>query len=254
MPYESVFITGASSGLGRGLALHYARLGATVHAAARRKEMLDTLQAEAGEGRIVPVELDVQDRKALVAAVRAAEAAHGGALDLVVANAGIGRPTPGTKIDVEWVARLLDVNATSACATIAAALPAMVARKRGHVVGVSSLAAYRGLPGNAAYCASKAALSVFLESLRVDLRGTGVAVTAIYPGFVKTELTAKNKFPMPFLMELDDAVRAMARGIEARRAAVTFPAPMAAMASGMSALPRFLYDALAKMGGSRVDR
>src|SRR5207302_9010859 len=188
MAPKNVFITGASSGLGSGLALHYARQGATVHAAARRVEMLQKLAAQLDgvAGRIVPVELDVQDRKALVAAIHKAEP-----LDLVIANAGIGRPTPARKIDVEWVQRILQANATSPCVTLAAALPALVERKSGQLVGISSLAAFRALPGNSAYCASKAALRTFLEGLRLDLRGSGVAVTAIYPGFVKTELTAK---------------------------------------------------------------
>src|SRR6266851_706750 len=191
MTPRSVFITGASSGLGRGLALHYARAGATVHAVARREPELQALAAEAPKGSVAPVVLDVTDTERLVEAIHAAEAASGGALDLVIANAGVG------------------------------------------------------IPANAAYCASKAALHVFMESVRVDLRGTGVRATTIYPGFVKTEMTAKNKFPMPFLMELEDAVRATARGIERGKATIAYPLPMAALARLLAAVPRSVYEPLA---------
>jgi NADP-dependent 3-hydroxy acid dehydrogenase YdfG len=242
---STVFITGASSGLGRGLALHYAKGGATVHAAARRKDELDKLAKESPN--IVPLQLDVQDTPALVKAIQGL-----GPLDLVIANAGIGRPTPAKKMDWEWVRRILDVNATAACATVAAALPAMVERNAGHVVAISSLAAFRGLPGNAAYCASKAALRVFMESVRVDLAKTKVRATTIYPGFVKTEMTAKNKFTMPFLMELDDAVEVMARGLARGAATIAYPLPMVALTRAMGAIPRALYEPLA--GRMRVER
>jgi short-subunit dehydrogenase len=240
---SSVFITGASSGLGRGLALHYAREGATVHAAARRKDELEKLAREAPG--IVPVPLDVSDTDALVLAIRKAEQASGGALDLVIANAGIGQPTPARKIDWTVVKRIMEVNVVAASVTIAAALPAMVARDQGQVVAVASLAAFRGMPGNGAYCASKAALHTFMESMRVDLRRTKVRATTIYPGFVKTEMTVKNKFPMPFLMELDDAVRVMARGIARGAKTIAYPLPMAAMTRAMAALPRGIYEPLA---------
>jgi short-subunit dehydrogenase len=250
MAARSVFITGASSGLGRGLSLHYARAGAAVHAVARRKAELQALVAEAPEGRIVPVVLDVTDSDALVAAIHRAEAAAGGALDLVIANAGVGATTHARKMDWTLAKRIFDVNTTAAGVTIAAALPAMVARKAGQVVAVSSLAAFRGMPGHSAYCGSKAALHVFMESLRVDLRGTGVRATTIYPGFVKTEMTAKNRFPMPFLMELDEAVRVMARGIEKGKPTIAYPLPLVAMVRTMAALPRSLYEPIA--GRSRM--
>jgi len=237
--HKTVFITGASSGLGRGLALHYAKAGATVHAVARRKDELARLAAEAPPGSVVPVPLDVQDSAELVKAVQ------GGDFEMVIANAGVGQPTSARKMDWTAVKRILDVNMTAACVTVAAALPKMVDRNAGHVVAVSSLAAFRGFPGNAAYSASKAALHVFMESVRVDLRRTKVRATTIYPGFVKTELTAKNKFPMPFLMELDDAVRIMARGLERGEATISYPLPTVAMARAMAAMPRWIYEPLA---------
>jgi NADP-dependent 3-hydroxy acid dehydrogenase YdfG len=245
MPAKTVFITGASSGLGRGLSLHYARGGATVHAAARRKDELDKLVAEAPAGSILPLELDVQNHEALAAAIRSAEVLAGGALDLVIANAGMGQPTSARKMDWKVVRKILDVNMTSACVTIAAALPKMIEADRGHVVAVSSLAAFRGFPGNASYCASKAALHLWMESVRVDLRKTKVRATTIYPGFVRTEMTAKNKFKMPFLMDLDEAVRVMAKGLDRGAPTIAFPLPMVALTRTLQALPRGIYEPLA---------
>ena len=245
MPPKTVFITGASSGLGRGLALHYANHGAVVHAAARRKDELAKLASEAPSGSIVPVPLDVQDHDALVAAIRAAEAAGGGALDMIIANAGIGQPTSARKMDWKVVRKIMDVNVTSACVTIAAALPKMVAQNHGHVVAVSSLAAFRGMPGNASYCASKAALHIWMESVRVDLGKTKVRTTTIYPGFVRTEMTAGNKHHMPFLMELDDAVKVMTKGLARGAGTIAYPLPMVAITRALGAIPRGLYEPLA---------
>jgi NADP-dependent 3-hydroxy acid dehydrogenase YdfG len=242
---KNVFITGASSGLGRGLALHYAKGGATVHAAARRKEELSRLASEAPPGSILPVRLDVQDTDALVAALRRAEEAAGGALDLVIANAGVGKPSSARKMDWAVVKWIMEVNATAACVTVAAALPKMIERDSGHVVMMSSLAAFRGMPGNGAYCASKAAVATFMESVRVDLVRTRVRATTIYPGFVKTELTAKNKFPMPFLMELDHAVHVMTKGIARGAKTISYPLPMVAVTRTLGAVPRSLYEPLA---------
>jgi len=249
MAHRTVLVTGASSGLGRGLAAHYAREGATVHALARRADALAALASEVagrgGAGRVVPVALDVSDADAQVAAIRAAEEQAGSALDLVIANAGVSEPTPGWRMDWRVVKRVLDVNVSAACVTVAAALPAMIQRGSGTVVAMSSLAAFRGFPGTGAYCASKAALHTFMESVRVDLRGTGVRAVAIYPGFVKTEMTAKNRFRMPFLMELDDAVQVMVRGIDRGDAVIAFPAAMSALVRAVRAVPRAIYEPLA---------
>ncbi|MFL5263028.1 MAG: SDR family NAD(P)-dependent oxidoreductase [Anaeromyxobacteraceae bacterium] len=254
---RTVFITGASSGLGRGLALHYAAGGATVHAVARRSGELEALRREAeakGGGRVVPAVLDVVDADALAGAIARAERSAGGALDLVIANAGVGLPTPGRAIDRAAVKRVLDVNVSAACVTIAAALPAMVSRGAGTIAAMSSLAAYRGLPGTAAYCASKAALATFMESLRVDLRGTGVRAVTIHPGFVKTEMTSRNPFPMPFLMDLDEAVALMARRIARGDATIAFPWPMHAIIRVVGALPRAVYEPLAGLLGGQSAR
>ena len=246
MTFSNVFITGASSGLGRGLALHYARQGSTVFAAARRKDQLDSLAADVagGKGKIVPVVLDVTDLEAQIVAQDEARKQAGGHLDLVIANAGTNLPQHATTLDPRKVAQVLHLNVTAACTTIAAALPSMAERNAGTVVGVASLAAFRALPANAAYCASKIALGTFLESLRIDLTGTGVRALCVYPGFVKTELTARHKGAMPFLMELDDAVKVMTRGIARGEAKIVFPLPLVAALKVASAVPDGIYTAL----------
>ncbi len=247
MSVRSVFITGASSGLGRGLALHYANAGATVFAAARRVAELESLAQEvsAGAGRIVAVALDVGDLEALSSSIARAESESGGALDLVIANAGIGIPTDARNLDWRAVERVFHVNTSAACTTVSAALPAMVAKNTGTVVAVASLAGFRGMAGHAAYCASKAALRTFMESLRVDLRGTGVRALTIYPGFVRTEMTAKNRFPMPFILDADEAVRVMVRGIARGKRSIAYPLPLVLATRWMATLPDFLYEFIA---------
>ncbi|AEI65248.1 SDR family oxidoreductase [Corallococcus macrosporus] len=247
MSYRTALVTGASSGLGRGLALWLARRGARVFAAGRRLPQLQALrdEAQAAGVTVEPVALDVTQADATLARIRALDAECGG-LDLVVANAGVGGTTNAKKLPWERVRGIIDTNVTGAAATLSAVLPQMVERKRGHLVGVSSLAGFRGLAGHAAYSASKAFLSTFMESLRVDLRGTGVRVTCIYPGFVKSELTATNNFPMPFLMETEDAVERMGKGILRGDAELSFPWQLAVPTRVAKLLPNPLFDAAAR--------
>ncbi|MBX7096969.1 MAG: SDR family NAD(P)-dependent oxidoreductase [Myxococcaceae bacterium] len=247
MTFTTALITGASSGLGRGLALHFAKAGTHVYAAARRKDELEVLaqEAKAAGGALTPVVLDVSDADQAFEVLQRLDGTSGG-FDLLVANAGVGDDSNGRKLDWKKVKRVLDVNVLGAAATVSAVLPGMVARGKGHVVGISSLAAFRGLPRSGAYSGSKAFLHTFLESLRVDLAGTPVTVGAIYPGFVKSELTAKNKHPMPFLLETDDAVRRMAKAIEAREKTFAFPWQMSLGVRTLSALPLPLYGLAAK--------
>ncbi len=243
--YRNALITGASSGLGRGLAVALAKRGAHVVAAARRKPELDVLVAEiqGAGGSAEVLELDCADADTTHALVRGLDDRL--ELDLVVANAGWGHTTPGRGIDWSTVKKIFDLNVQGAVATLCGALPGMVARNRGHVAGVASLAGFRGLPKTAAYSASKAALITFLESLRVDLQRTAVAVTTICPGYVKTELTKNRPYKMPFLMELDDAVDAMVQGLERRAAVCAFPLPLYSAVRALPFLPNSLYDFMA---------
>ncbi len=144
--------------------------------------------------------------------------------------------------EVEWVTR---VNYLGAVHAVGSVLPGMLDRDRGHLVGIGSLAGYRGLPRTAAYSASKAALYNFFESLRLDLRGTGVDVTVITPGYVRSEMTDKNEHSMPFLVEMDAAVDRMYRALRARKRLLTYPRPLSTLAWIGQVLPPRVYDWLA---------
>jgi len=245
------FITGASSGLGAGLARRLARSGYAVALVARRRGRLEEVAAavRASGGTALPLECDVREQEHVLAAVRAT-VAELGPVDLLVANAGVSGMTRAQDFSARKVEELMRVNFLGAAYAVEAVLPSMLERRSGHLVAVGSLAGYGGLPKSAAYSASKGALHNLFESLRLDLRGTGVDVTVITPGYVKTELTEKNVYRMPFLMELDDAVERMMRGIERRDALVAFPPSLIALAWVAQVFPAALYDRIA----SRVRR
>jgi len=243
MTFRTALVTGASSGIGRGLALALAKRGTKVYAAARRRPELESLAAEAVSGLIRIVELDVADADHTEAVIRELDAND--PLDLVVANAGIGGFTPGDKLDWPTVRRILQVDLMGAVATLCAATPGMIVRGRGHLAGVSSLAAFRGLPKNAAYSASKAGLSMFLESIRLDLVGTGVAVTTICPGFVRTPLT-RDLGKLPFIVEVDEAVTTILASLDKKDPVCAFPATQAVPMRTLGLLPPSLYDFVGK--------
>ena len=245
VPWKTALVTGATSGLGRGLATWLAKRGVKVYAAGRRVELLQSLATEAGE-LIVPFQLDVSDGDKTFAAVRQLDADCGG-LDLVIANAGVGDETKPRRISWGSIKQMIDVNVTGATATICGAIPGMVERGRGHLVGISSLAGLLPLPMSSTYCASKSYVAMFLNSLRLDVEKHGLVVTSIHPGFVKSELTAKNKpGSMPFLLETDDAVERMGKAMLRRAAVFSFPWQLSGAISFANALPRPLQSAVLK--------
>jgi short-subunit dehydrogenase len=247
--YSTVLITGASSGIGRAMSLWFAKRGAKVFAAARREAQLRSLADAAGSagGRVEPVVLDCSRESDTVRRVEELDDACGG-LDLVIANAGVGDPTPARLAGWSDVERVLRINVMGAAATISAVLPRMVARDRGHVVGVSSVASYRGLGAYSAYCGSKAFLSTFLESLRVDLRGTAVRVTCIEPGFVKSEMTARieGRAPMPFIADVEDAAEVFGRAIVRGNRRCAYPRIHALSSRAIACVPAAVYEPLAQ--------
>ena len=248
MSYANALITGASSGLGRGLAVRFAKKGTTVYAAARRTAELEKLRDECKDlsGKIIPLELDVSNGTATFEKVKQLDVDCGG-LDLVIANAGVAGESYGKRIDWPTVQRMIDVNVSGAAATLTGALSGMVARKKGQIVGISSMAAFNGLPRLASYCASKAYLRTFLEALRLDVKPFGIAVCSIHPGYVKSEMTAKNNVEkMPFLLETDDAVERMGRAIERRAESFLFPWQMKMGVRLLSAMPGPLFEAAAR--------
>jgi short-subunit dehydrogenase len=253
LQYRTALITGASSGLGRGLAVWFAERGVEVYAAARRGAELERLHEQGRRlpASINPVVLDVSNAKAVIDTVRDIEGKSGG-LDLVIANAGTSGVTDARNIDWHTTETIIDVNVRGAAATLCAALPGMVARNRGHIVGVSSLSRHRGLPSYAAYAASKAFLSTFLEGLRLDLHDSKVDVTCLQPGFVKTAMTERNKFYMPFLMELGDGVEQMAQAIVRREREYSFPWSTRSAVGIVRALPNAVFDRLSAKVAARI--
>jgi NAD(P)-dependent dehydrogenase (short-subunit alcohol dehydrogenase family) len=184
--------------------------------------------------------LDVGDAAAVDKAISYWDEQTGG-LDLVIANAGVGISRPGHKLAWEHVEPVLRINVMGAFATIVAAIGKMAPRKAGTIVGVSSLAAMRGLPSSGAYAASKAALATFLETLRTDLSHKGITVVDVRPGFVDTDMTRQNKFKMPFLMDVDRAAKLTWQGIRRGDAIVAYPWPTATAMSLAETIPDGLW-------------
>ncbi|CAN0525605.1 unnamed protein product [Laminaria digitata] len=241
-----VCITGASSGFGSALASLYAGNGDAVALLARRKDRIDGLAAQLrAEGRkAMAISCDVTDRAVVHDAIRQCESEFG-PVDLMIANAGVAMRTKATGFDAEVVRKTFEVNLFGVAHCLEAVLPGMIARNSGQLVGISSLAGYRGVPGAVAYCSSKAALNNMLESLRVELHKTNIDVTTICPGYVKTEMTSEVETPMPFLLELDDAARRIYRAIDRSRSEFAFPWPLAFLTSFGRLVPNAIYDRLA---------
>lgn len=245
----NVFITGASSGIGQALARHYALQGATLGLAARRTEALETLAISLpGRHHIYP--LDVTDADALAAAA-ADFMARVGAPDVVIANAGISIGTlTAERSDNHAFRRVLEVNLLGMVHTFQPFIAAMQATG-GRLVGIASVAGIRGLPGAGAYSASKAATIAYLESLRVELRGSGIDVVTIAPGYIDTPMTQKNDYAMPFMLPADEAARRFAKTIDAGASYTVIPWQMGIVAKLMRLLPNALFDRLAARAGRK---
>ena len=233
-----VVITGASSGIGEALARHYASPGSVLGLISRRP-FPGSLP-----GTIEQYGVDVTDVAGLARAAKDFVERHG-APDLVIANAGVSSGTRGEDIgDVDKLRRVLDVNVAGMAATLAAFAPAMRAAGRGTLVCVASVAGFRGIPGSGAYSASKAAAIQWTESLRTELRGSGVSVVCICPGYIDTPMTRVNRFRMPFLLSGEEFARRMAKAVAAKRRLAVIPWQMAAVSLLMRAMPGWLYDRL----------
>ena len=242
-----VFITGASSGIGSALARHYARQGAALGLVARRADRLAELAVElkaAGAASVLAYPLDVTDAEAMQAAGDDFMA-HGGPPDIVVANAGVSSGTlTEHREDLAAIRRILDINVYGLATTFGPFVPAMRRHGTGRLVGIASVAGIRGLPGAEAYSASKAAAITYLESLRVELRSSGVRVVTIAPGYIDTPMTEHNPYPMPFMLPVDEAARRFGRAIERGVSYTVIPWQMGIVAKVLRLLPNWLYDRL----------
>lgn len=245
-----VFVSGASSGIGAALARHYAGRGAQLGLAARRADALRALTASIQGGHAV-YPLDVTDAAALA---RAAEdfVSRFGVPDIVIANAGIsvGTLTEAAE-DRDAFERVFAVNVLGMVNTFRPFVAPMRARGRGRLAGIASVAGVRGLPGAGAYSASKAATIAYLESLRVELRGSGVRVVTVAPGYVDTPMTLNNPYPMPFLLPAAEAARRIARVIDRGASYAVVPWQMGIVAKLMRLLPDALFDRLAAKAGRK---
>ncbi len=247
-----VMVTGASSGIGRGVAVELARRGAKLGLVARRTETLQEIVSEIESlgGQALALPGDVQDANAVRAAADRFREKFGG-IDVLIANAGIGSTNDAAELSASEVAGVINVNVIGAANSVAAVVPEMVTKGRGQLVVISSLAAYRGLPKSAAYCASKAAVSAFFESLRLDLQPRGIDVTIIHPGFIKTPLTAGRHAQMPFLMELNVAVEKILQAIEKKKKSYAFPWQLASIVRAGLLMPTSMYDWISRRNSFR---
>jgi len=243
-----VLVTGASGGLGAALAAHYLRKGARVGLLARHATSL--AQQREALGRIAGAEdlsvhpADVADAVAMRHAAADFIAAHG-VPDIVIANAGISVGVdPALAEDLPVLERTLRTNVCGIAHSFQPFIEAMRERGSGKLVGIASVAGLRGLAGSSAYSASKAAAIAWLESLRLELRGSGVDVVTVCPGYVDTAMTRVNPYRMPFLLSADEAARRIASVVEAGRSYAVVPWQMAIVAAILRGLPRPLYDAL----------
>jgi NADP-dependent 3-hydroxy acid dehydrogenase YdfG len=242
-----VFLTGASSGICDALALTLADRGAILGLVARRRVNLSTL-AKACEQRGATAfvyAVDVTDAKGLADAAEAMRKEFGH-IDILIANAGISGADAATRnYDPDGVKKVIDINLLGAVNAVHAVLPAMIERGQGQLVAISSLAGIRGLPKSAAYSASKAGMTAFFESVRLDTLEKGIDVTIIQPGFILTPLTAGRTNNMPFLMKLDDAIPLFIKAIEKKKKFASFPFQLASIVRAGKIFPAWLYDRIA---------
>ena len=236
--WKVVWITGASTGIGREVALRLAASGVRVAVSARSAGKLAELAAASPNIKAYP--LDVTDLAA-TKTVAAAIAHDLGAIDLAILNAGVWHPMNATTYDPEAITKAMAINFTGVTNALAPLLPAMIARRSGHIAIVSSVAGYRGLPVAIAYAPTKAALISLAESLHPDLMDVNVKMTVINPGFVATDMTAVNTFPMPFIITCEDAAGRIIKGLIKGKFEIVFPLRMKLLAKFTRLLPYWAY-------------
>ena len=243
MPLK-IIITGASSGLGKALAKHYASLGAILGLIARNKASLESLINELPDSVSVFYDIDVRDAESMQSAASDFIKRYG-CPDIVIANAGISQ---GTLTEYAEDSKIFDsilaTNVTGIVNTFQPFITVMRAQGKGNLVGISSVASCRGLPGSSAYSASKAAANSYLESLRVEMFKSGVSVITICPGYIITPMTANNPFHMPFIMTAETAAKKIVHIINHKKIFSVIPWQMGIVAHILRLLPNFVYDRL----------
>ena len=244
-----VWITGASSGIGLALAEAHLARGWRIAATARREPELQALAARF-PGRVIVAPADVTDPDAVRHAVATIEAEQ--TIARAILNAGAYERDTAENFEAARLRRQVELNLIGTAICLEVVMPGMIARKAGQIGLVASLAGLAGLPGSVSYSTSKAGMIAMAESLKFDLDKYGVAISAICPGFVKTPMTANNRFPMPFLMEVDDAAKTIVAGLDAGRFLIAFPEGLARPLRILRSLPHSVFFPLmARFGGSR---
>jgi len=239
-----VWVTGASSGIGRALALRYARAGWHVVATSRNISAFSSEPTEIA-ARIEAISLDVRNLDDVHSAISTIEE-RCGPIRLGILNAGIYRKMPAALFDAALIRDITETNYMGVIHCIDALLPRMIARRGGQLAVIGSMAGWRGLPFAAPYGASKAALINLCESLKLDCEKHGVSISIVNPGFVRTPLTDANDFPMPFLMEVEDAAERIVAGLERRAFSISFPRGLSLLLGMARLLPYRLYFRLIK--------
>ncbi|MEL7026612.1 MAG: SDR family NAD(P)-dependent oxidoreductase [Pseudomonadota bacterium] len=232
---KTYWLVGASEGLGRAVAEDLSRAGVNLVLSARNADRLAEL-AESLPGEARAVAVDIGDAESVAQA-----AADVGQIDGMVFLAGVYWPQPAQKWTPGEIEAMCDINLTGAARVLGHVVPDMVARDEGHIVITGSLSGFRGLPGAIGYCASKAGVMSLAESMYADLRKTGVDVQLINPGFIKTRLTDKNDFSMPFIMEPEAAAREFVSHMKTNRFAKNFPTGFSLVFRGSQLMPDWLY-------------
>ena len=236
-----IVISGASSGLGKALARHYLKRGAIVAAIARRGELLQVMAAEF-PGQMLCYALDVRDSASLQQAAEDFIARYG-CPDVVIANAGVSTGTLTEHAeDIAVFQAVMDINLMGMVKTFQPFIPPMRMAQAGTLVGIASVAGFRGLPGASAYSASKSAVISYLESLRVELRDSGIKVVTICPGYIRTPMTVPNPYPMPFIIDAGEAAKRMVHAIDRQTSFTVIPWQMGLIGLVLNILPRWIFD------------
>lgn len=248
-------VTGASGGIGRALALELGRRGNKLAVVARRKAELEEVAHLVGVygGEAIAIPADIRSTSDVDAAFGLAEDRFG-PVDVAVANAALNCQEPADAISYDDLHMVVEVNLTATMWTLNCALRRMLPRKWGHLVGVASVAGFRGLPRGAAYAATKAGFRSYLESLRLTYARHGIRVTSVCPGFVRTPMIEGATFPTPFCIEPDDAALRIIKAIERGRSEVVFPWQMALLVQLGKWTPNFIYDRVIQVGADKRRR
>ena len=239
-----VIITGASSGIGKGLATLYATAGYDCGLIARRESKLIELKKELEKTTSANVTIGVCDVSKKDAIITCIEDMidHFGRVDVLIANAGISLASPAYKTTTDHFEKTIQINVLGAGYCAYAVIPTMIKQQSGQIAVISSLAGYRGLPEAGAYCASKSAVNALFESMRLDLKKHSINVSIIRPGYIKSPITNRNEFYMPFLQNTDVGCKKIFRAIQKKRKIFAFPWPLAQIVQTFYFLPCWLYD------------